>query len=70
LLLFVLHQGYILPLLVNSFLEITLVVRGDQTGICFAVIPGNAQLDLKVLAQISGNRKVETVALKEVQPLT
>ncbi len=48
----------------------TLVVRGDITGICFAVVPGNAQLDLKALARISGNRKVETVALKEVQPLT
>ena len=48
----------------------TLVVRGDQTGICFAVLPGNAHLDLKALARISGNRKVETVVLKEVQPLT
>ena len=48
----------------------TLVVRGDRTGVCFAVLPGNAQLDLKALAQISGNRKVDTVALKEVQPLT
>jgi len=48
----------------------TLVVRGDTTGICFAVVPGNAQLDLKALARVSGNRKVETVALKEVQPLT
>lgn len=48
----------------------TLVVRGDTKGICFAVIPANAQLDLKGLARISGNRKVETVALKEVQPLT
>ncbi len=48
----------------------TLVVRGDQTGICFAVLPGNAHLDLKALARISGNRKIETVPLKEVQPLT
>ena len=48
----------------------TLVVRGDRTGIILAVIPGNAQLDLKALAQISGNRKVETVPLKDVQPLT
>ncbi|MEJ6485674.1 YbaK/EbsC family protein [Nostoc punctiforme UO1] len=48
----------------------TLVVKGDTTGICFAFIPGNAHLELKALAQISGNRKVETVALKEVQPLT
>jgi Cys-tRNA(Pro)/Cys-tRNA(Cys) deacylase len=48
----------------------TLVVRGDRHGICLAVIPGNTQLDLKALAQLSGNRKAETVSLKEVQPLT
>ncbi len=48
----------------------TLVVRGDRHGICLAVIPSNAHLDLKALAQITGDRKVETVPLKEVQPLT
>lgn len=48
----------------------TLVVRGDRTGILLAVIPGNTQLDLKALAQMSGDRKVETVPLKEVQSLT
>ncbi len=48
----------------------TLVARGDRTGILLAVIPGNTQLDLKALASLSHNRKVETVALKEVQPLT
>ncbi len=48
----------------------TLVVRSDRTGILLAVIPGNTQLDLKALARVSGDRKVETVSLKEVQPLT
>jgi Cys-tRNA(Pro)/Cys-tRNA(Cys) deacylase len=48
----------------------TLVVRGDRQGICLAVIPGNAHLNLKALASLSGNKKVETVPLKEVQPLT
>jgi Cys-tRNA(Pro)/Cys-tRNA(Cys) deacylase len=48
----------------------TLVVRGDQNGVCLAVIPGDAALDLKALAKASGNRKVDTVPLKEVQPLT
>lgn len=48
----------------------TLVVRGDRNGICLAVIPSNSQLDLKALAQLTGDRKVEPVALKEVQPLT
>ena len=48
----------------------TLVVRGDREGICLAVVPGDAELDLKALAKISGNRKMEMAALKEVQPLT
>ncbi|MCU1246073.1 MAG: cysteinyl-tRNA(Pro) deacylase [Acidobacteria bacterium] len=48
----------------------TLVARGDKQGVCFAVVPGDQQLDLKALAQLSGDKKIETVALKEVQPLT
>jgi Cys-tRNA(Pro)/Cys-tRNA(Cys) deacylase len=48
----------------------TLVARGDNTGVMMAVIPGDAALDLKALAKASGDRKVETVALKEVEPLT
>lgn len=48
----------------------TLVARGDRTGVCLAVIPAIAQLDLKALARLSGDRKVDTVPLKDVQPLT
>jgi Cys-tRNA(Pro)/Cys-tRNA(Cys) deacylase len=48
----------------------TLVVRGDRHGVCFAVVPANASLDLKALAKLTGDRKVETVPLKEVEPLT
>src|SRR6185369_2852873 len=48
----------------------TLVARGDRGGVCFAVVPANASLDLKALARLSGDRKVDTVPLKEVQPLT
>ncbi|RPH55849.1 Cys-tRNA(Pro) deacylase, partial [bacterium] len=48
----------------------TLVARGDRTGVLFAVVPGNAELDPKALARLSGDRKVDTVPLKEVQPLT
>ncbi len=48
----------------------TLLARGDRNGPCFAVIPGNYELDYKKLASFSGDRKVELVALKEVQPLT
>jgi Cys-tRNA(Pro)/Cys-tRNA(Cys) deacylase len=48
----------------------TLVARGDRTGVLLAVVPGDAELDLKALARLSGDRKVEVVPLREVQPLT
>lgn len=48
----------------------TLVARGDRNGVCLAVVPGDAHLDLKALARASGDRKTELVALKEVLPLT
>ena len=48
----------------------TLVARGDRTGVMLAVVPGDAELDLKALARASGDRKVDVVPLKEVQPLT
>ncbi|MFN0168951.1 MAG: Cys-tRNA(Pro) deacylase [Bryobacteraceae bacterium] len=48
----------------------TLVAQGDRNGVCLAVIPGNEQLDLKALAQASGDRKTDTVPLKDVQTLT
>lgn len=48
----------------------TLVARGDLTGVLLAVVPGDTELDLKALARLSGDRRVDTVSLKEVQPLT
>jgi len=48
----------------------TLIARGDKTGIIVACIQGDHELNLKGLATISGNKKVEVVPLKEVQPLT
>ena len=48
----------------------TLVVRGDKSGVGLAVVAGNAELDPKALAKLSGDKKVDTVGLKEVEPLT
>ena len=48
----------------------TLVARGDRTGELLAVIPANAELDPKALARLTGDRRIEMVPLKEVQPLT
>lgn len=48
----------------------TLVARGDRTGVLLAVVPGDAELDPKALARATGDRKVDTVPLRELQPLT
>lgn len=48
----------------------TLLVRGDRTGEVFAVIPGNYELDFKLLARALHDKKADLVPLKEVQPLT
>lgn len=48
----------------------TLCVRGDVIPVMFAVIPGNGELNLKALAMVSGNKRCELVALKELLPLT
>jgi Cys-tRNA(Pro)/Cys-tRNA(Cys) deacylase len=48
----------------------TLAVRGDRNGIYLAAIPGNKELDFKALARLTGDRKVDMLALKEVQDAT
>jgi Cys-tRNA(Pro)/Cys-tRNA(Cys) deacylase len=48
----------------------TLVAKGDKHGVCLAVVPGNCELDLKALARATEDKKVDTVPLKEVEPLT
>jgi Cys-tRNA(Pro)/Cys-tRNA(Cys) deacylase len=48
----------------------TLVAQGDRNGICMAVIPGNTELDLKALAEASGNRKIQLVPVKDLLGLT
>lgn len=48
----------------------TLVVHGDRSGFCFAVIPANQELDAKALARLTGDRNIELVPLKDVQQVT
>lgn len=48
----------------------TLVATGDRSGFIFACIPGSQELDLKKLAVVSNNKKVELVAVKDLQALT
>ena len=48
----------------------TLVLRGDKNGLLVCVIPGDKEVDLKKAAKLSGNKKVEMIAMKELLPLT
>lgn len=48
----------------------TLVTRTSDAHHLFAVVPGDAELDLKKLAIVAGARKVELASLKDVEPLT
>lgn len=48
----------------------TLVTLGKTTGPVVAVIPGNQELDLKALAKVSGNKKIEMLPLKELEQTT
>lgn len=48
----------------------TLVLHGDKTGYIVCVIPGNMEVDLKALAKVSGNKKVEMIPMKDLLAVT
>jgi Cys-tRNA(Pro)/Cys-tRNA(Cys) deacylase len=48
----------------------TLVIRGNSHHIYFTVIPSNARLNLKAVAKLADEKKVEAIALKELKSLT
>ena len=48
----------------------TLLVKGDGKHLGFALLPGDAELDLKAYARLAGVKSAELAALKDVQPLT
>jgi Cys-tRNA(Pro)/Cys-tRNA(Cys) deacylase len=47
----------------------TILLRGDKKGFLVTVIPGDCEVNLKAVAPISGNKKVEPVTVKELLPL-
>jgi Cys-tRNA(Pro)/Cys-tRNA(Cys) deacylase len=48
----------------------TLVLRGDKSGVFVCVVPGNAEVDLKKAAKVSGNKSCAMVLQKELLGLT
>ena len=48
----------------------TLVLHGDKTGHFVCVIPGGDEVDLKMAAKVSGNKKCDLIPMKELLPST
>ena len=48
----------------------TLVLHGDKSGYFVCVIPGENEIDLKLAAKVSGNKKCDLIPVKELLPLT
>ncbi|MEG1685877.1 MAG: Cys-tRNA(Pro) deacylase, partial [Bacteroides sp.] len=48
----------------------TLVLYGEKSGYFVCVIPGEHEVDLKLAAKVSGNKKCDLLPLKELLPIT
>ena len=48
----------------------TLILHGDKTGHLVCVVPGDCEVDLKALAKVSGNKKVEMILMKDLLAVT
>ena len=48
----------------------TLVLHGEKSGYFVCVIPGEHEIDLKLAAKVSGNKKCDLIPMKELLPLT
>ena len=48
----------------------TIVTKGDKTGYIVFCVPCHKEIDLKVAASVTGNKKIEPVQVKELLGLT
>lgn len=48
----------------------TLVLTGDKTKYFVCVIPGDKEINLKLAAKVSGNKKCELIPMKTLLPTT
>lgn len=48
----------------------TLVLRGEKSGYFVCVIPGEHEVNLKMAAKVSGNKKCDLIPMKDLLPLT
>ena len=48
----------------------TLVLSGERNGYLVCCIPSNCELDLKKVAKVAGDKRVEMIPMKQLLPLT
>ena len=48
----------------------TLVLKGDKNGYFVCIIPGEKEVDLKLAAKVSGNKKCDLIPMKDLLQLT
>lgn len=48
----------------------TLVLKGDKTGYFVCVVPGDAEVDLKKAAKVSGNKSAGMIPMKDLVAVT
>ena len=48
----------------------TIVAKGDKTSYIVMCVPVNTEIDLKKAATVSGNKKIEMVAVKDLLSIT
>ena len=48
----------------------TIVLQGERTGHFVCVLPGDAEIDLKLAAKAAGDKKADLIPVKELLPLT
>ncbi len=67
-----LSAGHVAESLGESIEQVfkTLVLHGDKNGYFVCVVPGDHEIDLKMAAKVSGNKKCDLIPMKELLPLT
>ena len=48
----------------------TLILWGDKSEYFVCIIPGDKDVDLKLAAKVSGNKKAEMIPMKDLLPVT
>ena len=46
------------------------MLHGDKSGYFVCVVPGDREIDLKLAAKVSGNKKCDLLPMKELLPVT